>query len=461
MTEVKTIRSPGGREHGAHLAARRGGDARLGAGGHVAHPDVERARPIRGVGKPRAVARPRRHQVDEGVVRELPGRCAVRSVRSVRRDVEQPQVAEGGEGDVATVGGDRRGDDPLHGLRFSRLERTRRALVVAPRKRERGLEGDVRPRRAVRRHAPDAAVARVGDLRGVSPCVSPVPRSGSHPHGTEGEDVRPLLGEARRRGSAPASAPAAARAGVGHPEPRLAPDDGRVRDPASVRAPRRRNRARVPRHDPGRAAALADDDRPEAAVRGVGQGFPIRRPLRRELVRGRVRHPLDSAVAGPARDVERPDVVGAGTIRREGDRAAIGGVGRLPLVVGTEGVLRRVGAVGRDRPDVPAPVPKRLEHDPAPVRRPLRLPRVVVHVRDRARLAAPGVHHPQRPLQVEHDPAPVRRDRRRHVRPLGDGDPHLPILRLRRRRQKKQRHGQKRPRRQGGERAERRTAAGD
>ena len=92
---------------------------------------------------------------------------------------------------------------------------------------------------------------------------------------------------------------------------------------------------------------------------------------------------------------------------------------------------------------------------------PLRLPRVVVHVRDRARLAARGVHHPQRPLEVEHHSAAVRGDGRGHVRPFGHGDAELAILGMRRRRQEAGRCGQEKQRRQRGQLAATSSTRGD
>ena len=399
----------GGGEHRRDFAARGGGGPALGARVHVAYPDVERARPVGGVGEPRAVARPRGQHVDEGIVRQSARRRVTGAAGRAGFQVEQPQVAQRGEGDVSTVGGDGRSDDPEHGFRPGLVERTRRPLVVRSRELEGGLEGDVGTPAPVHRRHPDHAV------RGVDYLIS------RHPVGTEGEDIGVVRAEAPRRG-------VRARLERRHVQSRLPAAHGGVGDVPSIGAPGRGDRARDRGNDLPRAIGSPDDDGSTVPARGVGERVAIVRPLRSELVARGVRHLARDAAA----EIQRPDVVVPRPVRGEDDRSAIGGVSRFPFVVRTEGVLHRIGAIGPDRPDVPAAVPERLEDDAAPVRGPLRLPSVVVHVRDRACLAAPGVHHPQRALEVEHHPASVGGDGRGHVRALGHGDANVTILGMRR-----------------------------
>ena len=139
-------------------------------------------------------------------------------------------------------------------------------------------------------------------------------------------------------------------------------------------------------HERALATIERDGSHPCLALTRGDEGdlAAIRRPGRPVVISLVPRHAPDVA----SRQLEDPDVVVAGPVRREGDASTVGRPVRLAIVEGPRRNRRGAGSVTRDRPDIPRPVAIGLERDPPSVGGPRRLPGIMQKIRDAPGLAA-------------------------------------------------------------------------
>ena len=198
------------------------------------------------------------------------------------------------------------------------------------------------------------------------------------------------------------------------------------RDAPSVGAEGRRRDTVVERGDPlGRGSSRESQSVEPRVALIVALGDESERVARgredRHIVVRGVRGDLAHFAGG---EIEQKHIVVARTIRGESDEAAVGRERGLSIVSGALGKGDGGNAGLLDRPDVPRPVPVRLEDDALASTSHVRQTVVAERVGHRFRLAPLRGEAPERSLEIE-DEAAVGRERGGEIRALAEGHPDL------------------------------------
>ena len=363
---------------------RPGGTQRLGvdvgqpailAGLHVADPQLwQAAALVGGIDQALAIGRPGRIGVERAILGQI-----LRHPALGRHDIE---IAERGKGDAAAIWRQGRVDNAQRLARRSRIPVALGAGVAGLHHLQRGGEVDGRQARALA--AADLAVGHI--------IIAALP-----PGHTEGEDI---LGAADGLAIDFETAPLRVLHHIGK---LAAGAEGRGIDLALHLL----QQAFLPigegRDIKGGLGAI----RP-----GIGDARAVGRPAGHAILAPVAANLLHRA----AGDVQRPNVVIAAAVGREGNRLAIGRPGRLAIIIGALGQLAHLAAVRLDRPEIIIAVAIGKIGEARTVRRPDRLAGIVEIVGDPLRLAAAGRDDPQAPLKVHGQPFAVGRHRHRHRR---------------------------------------------